>query len=86
MGDMISKFSHAKVELENLNIVIYLIFTDKENFFGFSTRVKEKNRPIKIRNYRYQLDWKLTRIMINLTGLKEGELYVIHFVIPVQRF
>ena len=36
MGDMISKFSHAKVELENPDITVYLIFTDNENFFGFS--------------------------------------------------
>ena len=73
MGDMISKFSHAKVELEDADITIYLIFTDKENFFGFSKRIKEKSRPKKIKNYPHELDWKLTRAMINLTGLKEGE-------------
>ena len=28
MGDMISKFSHAKVELEDPDITVYLIFTD----------------------------------------------------------
>jgi len=73
MGDMISKFSHAKVELEDPDITIYLIFTDKENFFGFSKRIKEENRPRKIKNYPHELDWKLTRVMINLIGLKEGE-------------
>ena len=73
MGDMISKFSHAKVKLEDPDITVYLIFTDKESFFGFSKRVKEKNRPKKIRNYPHELDWKLTRVMINLIGLKEGE-------------
>ena len=73
MGDMISKFSHAKVELENPDITVYLIFTDKENFFGFSKRVKEKTRPKKIKNHPHELDWKLTRVMINLIGLKEGE-------------
>jgi len=73
MGDMISKFSHAKVELEDPDITIYLIFTDKQNFFGFSKRIKEENRPRKIKNYPHELDWKLTRVMINLIGLKEGE-------------
>jgi len=73
MGDMISKFSHAKVELEDPDITIYLIFTDKENFFGFSKRIKEKIRPKKIKNHPHELDWKLTRVMINLIGLKEGE-------------
>jgi tRNA (guanine10-N2)-dimethyltransferase len=73
MGDMISKFSHAEVELKDPDITVYLIFTDKESFFGFSKRVKEENRPKKIKNHPHELDWKLTRVMINLTGLKEGE-------------
>jgi len=73
MGDMISKFSDAKVELKDPDITVYLIFTDKESFFGFSKRVKEENRPKKIKNHPHELDWKLTRVMINLTGLKEGE-------------
>ena len=73
MGDMISKFSHAKVQLENPDIIVYLIFTDEENFFGFSKRIKDKNRPTKTKNHPHELDWKLTRVMINLAGLKEGE-------------
>ena len=73
MGDMISKFSHAKVKLENPDITIYLIFTDKENFFGFSKRIKEQKRPKKIKNHPHELDWNLTRVMINLIGLKKGE-------------
>jgi len=73
MGDMISKFSNVKVKLENPDITVYLIFTDKENFFGFSKRFKEKIRPKKIKNYPHELDWKLTRVMINLIGIKQGE-------------
>jgi tRNA (guanine10-N2)-dimethyltransferase len=73
MGDMISKFSHAKVKLEDPDMTIYLIFTDEESFFGFSTRIKEESRPKKIKNHPHELDWKLTRVMINLTGLKKGE-------------
>ncbi len=73
MGDMISKFSHAKVKLEDPDITVYLIFTDKENFFGFSKRMKESKRPEKITKYPHELDWKLTRVMINLLGIKEGE-------------
>ena len=73
MGDMISKFSHAKVKLEDPDITVYLIFTNKENFFGFSKRVKETKRPIKIKKYPHELDWKLTRVMINLIGLKKDE-------------
>ena len=73
MGDMISKFSQAKVSLENPDITIYLIFTDKENFFGFSKRVEKQVRPKKVRKHPHELDWKLTRAMINLAGLREGE-------------
>jgi len=73
MGDMISKFSHAKVKLEDPDITVYLIFTNEENFFGFSKRVKEVKRPIKIKKFPHELDWKLTRVMINLIGLKKGE-------------
>ncbi len=73
MGDMISKFSHAKVRLDDPDITVYLIFTDKESFFGFSKRIKKEDRPKKIKNHPHELDWKLTRLMINLTGLKEGE-------------
>ena len=73
MGDMISKFSHARVKLENPDITVYLIFTNEENFFGFSKRVREMKRPIKTRKYPHELDWKLTRVMINLIGLKKGK-------------
>ena len=73
MGDMISKFSHAKVKLDDPDITVYLIFTNEENFFGFSKRVKNVKRPIKIKKYPHELDWKLTRAMINLIGLRKGE-------------
>jgi tRNA (guanine10-N2)-dimethyltransferase len=73
MGDMISKFSHAKVKLDDPDITVYLIFTNEENFFGFSKRVKNVKRPIKIKKYPHELDWKLTRVMINLIGLRKGE-------------
>ena len=73
MGDMISKFSHAKVNLKNPDITAYLIFTNTENFFGFSKRTKGQKRPKKIEKHPHELDWKLTRVMINLIGLKKGE-------------
>lgn len=72
MGDMISKFSKAKVRFENPDIMVYLIFTNKENFFGFSKIIKNKERPKKVKNHPNELDWKLTRVMLNLIGLKEG--------------
>jgi tRNA (guanine10-N2)-dimethyltransferase len=73
MGDLITKFSKAQVSLKNPEITIYLIFTEQENFFGFSKKFKSENRPKKIKKYPHELDWKLTRVMINLIGLKEGQ-------------
>ena len=73
MGDMISKFTHAKVNLKNPDITVYLIFTNEENFFGFSEKNQVKERPKKSKKYPHELDWKLTRVMINLIGLKKGE-------------
>jgi len=73
MGDMITKFSKAQVSFKNPNITIYVIFTNQENFFGFSRRLESENRPKKVKKFPHELDWKLTRVMINLIGLKEGE-------------
>lgn len=73
MGNMISKFSKAEVCLDDPDIVVYLIFTENEGFFGFSTKYEKPERPKKVKNHPHELDWKLSRLMINLTGLKEGE-------------
>ena len=73
MGDMISKLSQAQVDLKNPDIIIYLIFTNQENFFGFSRQNEFSKRPKKVRKHPHELDWKLARVMINLIGLKEGE-------------
>jgi tRNA (guanine10-N2)-dimethyltransferase len=73
MGDMVSKLSQAQVDLKNPDIIIYLIFTNQENFFGFSKPNEFPNRPKKVKKHPHELDWKLARVMINLIGLKEGE-------------
>lgn len=73
MGDMISKFSQAKVSLDDSDITVYLIFTDKESFFGFSKKYQMSHRPNKIKKHPHELDWKLTRAMINLVGIQSGE-------------
>ncbi len=42
-------------------------------FFGFSEKNEDRKRPKKSKKYPHELDWKLTRAMINLIGLEEGE-------------
>jgi len=73
MGNMISKFSQAKVSLENPSIIIYLILTDSQGFFGFSTAFEKERHSKKTKSYPHELDWKLSRVMINLAGFKEGD-------------
>ncbi|KAG2472282.1 MAG: putative RNA methylase [Nitrosopumilales archaeon] len=73
MGNLISKFSKAKVCLENPALVIYLIFTNSQSFFGFSTKFDKSKPPKKVKNHPHELDSKLCRAMINLAGFKEGE-------------
>lgn len=73
MGDMISKLAPVEVDLENPDIIIYLIFTNQQNFFGFSKGEIKISRPKKVKSHPHELDWKLARAMINLIGLKEGE-------------
>jgi tRNA (guanine10-N2)-dimethyltransferase len=73
LGSMVSTFCNARVSLENPDIVIYLIFTNEENFFGFSTKREAPHRPKKLTKFHHELDWKLTRAMVNLARLNEGE-------------
>ena len=37
-GNMVSKFSNTKVSLENPDVIVYLIFTDEQSFFGFANK------------------------------------------------
>jgi tRNA (guanine10-N2)-dimethyltransferase len=73
LGSMVSTFCNAKVSLENPDVVIYMIFTNEENFFGFSTKFEAPKRPEKITKFHHELDWKLTRAMINLAKIHDDE-------------
>ena len=73
LGSMVVTFCNAKVSLEDPDVIIYLIFTDVENFFGFATRFKPQERPKKLTKFHHELDWKLTRAMINLARLNDDE-------------
>ena len=73
MGNMISKFSQAKVSLEDPEIIVYAIFTGKENFFGISKKNTQSITPKKIKKHPHELDRRLTRAMINLIGIETGK-------------
>lgn len=72
LGILISKFSGANVSLEDPEVVIYLIITNTQSFFGFSKK-SNTHRLKRVVSHPHQLDNKLTRTMINLSGLRVGE-------------
>ena len=73
LGSMVSTFCNAKVSLDDPDVVIYMIFTDEENFFGFATKFEPPKRPEKLTKFHHELDWKLTRAMINLARIDDNE-------------
>ena len=73
LGNMISKFSKAKVSLDDPEVIIYVICTDTVCFFGVSQKFEKSSRPKKLVSHPHELDWKLSRVMINLIGLKENQ-------------
>ena len=73
IGKKISKLTNAKVRLENPDFTIHTIITENESILGVSPPKRKEKRPKKIHDHPHQLDWKLTRAMINLIGLGKGK-------------
>jgi tRNA (guanine10-N2)-dimethyltransferase len=74
VGATIKQASGARVSLSNPALTVYLIFTDNQNYLGYSTKVPEQKRPKKIIKLPFELNWKLSRAMVNLSGLNEDEI------------
>lgn len=73
-GAAIKQTSKAKVSLSNPSLTVYLIFTDSQSYLGYTTRTKEPRRPNKVIKSSSELHWKLSRAMVNLSGLNENEI------------
>lgn len=74
VGATIKQASGARVSLSNPALTVYLIFTDNQNYLGYSTKVTTQKRPKKIIKSPFELNWKLSRAMVNLSGLNEDEI------------
>lgn len=72
-GAVIKQVAGTRVSLANPSLTIYLIFTDSQNYLGYSTRLAEQKRPEKVFKSPSELPWKLARTMVNLAGLNENE-------------
>lgn len=73
MGKLISDLFQVRVSLQNPDTMIYLILTKKQNFFALSHNYEKPSCHKKVVKHPHELNWKLTRAMINLAGIKEGE-------------
>jgi tRNA (guanine10-N2)-dimethyltransferase len=74
IGATIKQITAARVSLANPLLTVYLIFTDSQNYLGYSTRLPEQKRPKKVSKFPSELHWKLSRAMVNLAGLNENEI------------
>ena len=83
-GAAIKQTSGAKVSLSNPSLTVYLIFTDSQSYIGYTTKISEPPRPKKVIKSSSELHWKLSRAMVNLSGLNENETLCDCFVMHVQ--
>jgi len=74
VGATIKQASGARVSLSNPALTVYLIFTDNQNYLGYSTKIPAQKRPKKIIKSPFELNWKLSRTMVNMSGLNEDEI------------
>ena len=73
-GAVIKQVAGARVSLANPSLTVYLIFTDSQNYLGYSTKPAELERPEKVFKSPSELPWKLARTMINLARLNENDI------------
>ena len=74
VGATIKQTSGARVSLASPLLTVYLIFTDSQNYLGYSTRLPVQKRPKKIVKSHSELPWRLSRAMVNLAGFNESEV------------
>lgn len=72
-GAVLKKKWNTKVSLSNPDLIIYLIITDSKQYIGCADSKVEPKMPIKIIKHPHELDLKLSRCIVNLSQLKEGD-------------
>ncbi len=73
VGAILKQKWNSKVSLSNPQLTVYVIITNSKRYLGYSADIIEPERPKKIIKRPHELDWKLSRCMVNLSGLKEGQ-------------
>ena len=72
-GSVLNQKWKTKVSLSNPDITIYLIITDSKQYIGCADSKIEPRMPVKIIKHPHELDMKLGRCIVNLSGLNEKQ-------------
>lgn len=72
-GAVLKKKWGTKVSLSNPDLIIYLIITDSKQYIGYADSKLEPKMPVKTIKHPHELDLKLSRCIVNLSQLKEGD-------------
>lgn len=72
-GAILAKRWNSKVSLSNPQVTVYLIITDSKNYLGYADSQVMPLHPKKLVKHPHEIDIKLARCMVNLSGLKEGK-------------
>jgi tRNA (guanine10-N2)-dimethyltransferase len=72
-GKILHEKWYSKVSLSSPALIVYLIITDTTKYIGYAQDKIMPNFPKKAINYPHQLDEKLAKCMINLSGAKKGD-------------
>jgi tRNA (guanine10-N2)-dimethyltransferase len=72
-GTILKTRWNSNVSISDPSLIVYLIITDKAKYVGYANSTIAFKRPKKTIKYPTELDWKLSRCMVNLSQLKEGD-------------
>src|SRR5437899_4762877 len=74
VGIILNQKWNSKVSLSSPHLTVYLIITNTKQYLGYSETQLVPKRPKKAIKRPHELDWKLSRCMVNLSRLKEGKV------------
>ncbi len=72
-GGILAKRWGSKVSLSNPHVIVYLIVTDSEKYLGYADCQVAPSHPKKLVKHPHELNMKLARCIVNLSGLKEKD-------------
>ena len=72
-GESFKKKWGSKVSLASPSLVLYIILTGTKKLLGYAYTLPEPKRPRKDHKFPHELEWKLARCMVNMSGAKEGQ-------------